>query len=361
MVRGVGFNSIYTIFLRDLKAAIGDKTILLIIVIPVLVSLAIPFLMTSVSNMTATVAVYDQGNNSNFISFLRSLDIYNVTSVNSMSELNASLASGEACGAMIVPEDFDSDISRGIRPSLVVIVNPAVAESVVLTSTYQEALMNYTKTQFPVNVSMELVQSSASGGSGANMFTGNGIIPMVVLMATVLLGVAILPYTLTTEKENKTLDAVLVSPATERDVIFGKMLFGLVLTVAVSLLILAINGGFSGDFILTILFLLLGSMAMVGIGLLVGSYSSSYTTASVISSIAMLPLVIVPMFGPLSDAVAAVAKVLPTTYMYNGMSDAMYGTGMLPGMLEGLAALVIFNVIIFALAAYTVRAKRNSV
>jgi ABC-2 type transport system permease protein len=356
----MSFNSIYTIFLRDLKAAVNDKTILLIIVIPVLISLAIPFLLTSVSNMTATVAVYDQGNSGNFISFLKSLDIYNVTSVNSMSGLNESISSGNACAAIIIPPGFDQDVANGTRPSLEVIVNPAVTESLVFTSTYRDVLMNYTKTQFPVNVTMELVQTSTSGGGGANMFTGKGIIPMVILMATVLLGVSILPYTLTTEKEKKTLDAILVSPASERDLIFGKMLFGLSLTVAVSLLVLAINHGFTGNIVLTIMFLLLGSMATVGLGLLVGSYSNSYTTASVISSILMLPLIMIPMFGPLSNTVATIAKVLPTTYMYNGLSDSMSGSGTLAGMLGGLAALVIFNVLIYALAAYLIRSGRNS-
>jgi len=356
----MSLNGIFTIFRRDLKAAVNDKTILLIVVIPVLISLAIPFLMTSVSNMTATVAVYDQGNNSNFTSFLKSLDIYNVTSVGSMDRLNESISTGGACAAIIIPQGFDRDVANGTRPSLEVIVNPAMTESLIFTSTYRDALMNYTKTRFPVNVTMEIVQTSASGGGGANMFTGNGIIPMVILVATILLGISILPYTLTTEKEKKTLDAILVSPASERDVVLGKMLFGLSLTVAVSLLVLAINHGFTGNFILTIIFLLLGSTSTVGIGLLVGSYSNSYTTASVISSILMLPLIMIPMFGPLSDTIATIAKVLPTTYMYNGISDSMNGSGTLSGILAGLAALVIFNVLIYTLTAYVIRTRRSS-
>lgn len=352
------FTSIYTIFLKDLKSSISDKTILLIIVIPLLVSIAIPLLMMQVGSMNASVAVFDQGNNSEFVAYMESLDFYNVTTVNSMDMLNETIANGDASSAVIIPANFSDDLEKGIRPSMDIWINPSKTDSMIFTSTYKEVLMNYTKQQFPVNISMYLTGTSESGG-GASLISSTGLIPMVILLTTVLLGVSILQYTLTTEKEKKTLDAILVSPASEKDVIYGKMLFGLALTMAVSLLVLAINNGFAGNPAATILFTLLGATAFVGIGLLIGSYSNTYTTASVISSIVMLPMILIPSFAALSDSIAAIAKVLPSTYMYNGLSDSMYGNGTLSGTLMGLAALVVFNVAIYALTIFVIRKRRN--
>ena len=353
----MSFKSIYTIFLKDLRSSISDKTILLIIVIPLLVSIAIPLLMMQVGSMNASVAVYDEGNNSEFIAYMESLDFYNVTTVNSMEMLNETIVNGDASSAIIIPANFSDDLEKGIRPSMDIWINPTKTDSVIFSSTYKEVLMNYTKQQFPVNISLSIIGTAESGG--ASLVSSTGLIPMVILLTTVLLGVSILPYTLTTEKEKKTLDAILVSPASEKDVIYGKMLFGLALTMAVSLLVLAINNGFAGNPVATVLFTLLGSTAFVGIGLLIGSYSNTYTTASVISSIVMLPMILIPSFAALSDSVAMIAKVLPSTYMYNGLSDSMYGNGTLSGTLTGLAALVVFNAAIYALTIFVIRKRRN--
>jgi len=353
----MSFKSIYTIFLKDLRSSISDKTILLIIVIPLLVSIAIPLLMMQVGSMNASVAVYDEGNNSEFIAYMESLDFYNVTTVNSMEMLNETIVNGDASSAIIIPANFSDDLEKGIRPSMDIWINPTKTDSVIFSSTYKEVLMNYTKQQFPVNISLSIIGTAESGG--ASLVSSTGLIPMVILLTTVLLGVSILPYTLTTEKEKKTLDAILVSPASEKDVIYGKMLFGRALTMAVSLLVLAINNGFAGNPVATVLFTLLGSTAFVGIGLLIGSYSNTYTTASVISSIVMLPMILIPSFAALSDSVAMIAKVLPSTYMYNGLSDSMYGNGTLSGTLTGLAALVVFNAAIYALTIFVIRKRRN--
>jgi ABC-2 type transport system permease protein len=354
----MSFKSIYTIFLKDLKTAINDKTILMIIVIPILVSLALPILMAQVGNMTASVAVYDEGNNSAFVSYMESQDIYNVTTVNSMKMLNETIINGDASAAVIVPANFSDDLEKGIRPSMEIWINPTKTDSVIFSSTYKEVLMNFTNQQFPINIKMGIIGTTENGG-GASLLSSTGLIPMVILLTTVLLGISILPYTLTTEKEKKTLDAILVSPASEKDVIYGKMLFGLGLTMAVSLLVLAVNNGFAGDPIATVLFTLLGSTAFVGIGLLIGSYSNTYMSASVISSIVMLPLIMIPSFAALSDTVAMIAQVLPSTYMYNGLSDSMYGNGTMQGTLTGLAVLLAFNVAIYALTIYMVRKRRN--
>lgn len=353
----MSFKGIYTVFRKDLLSAIGDKTILLIVVIPILISVVIPFLMSSADNMTAPIVVYDEGNNTEFIHYLESVSAYNITAVGSPGQLKEALDSGDAAVAMTIPPGFDGNVRDGKRPLLHVMANPDKVEFMIFTSTYRDVLMNFSGQEFPVNVTMESV-SVKSGG--ASLFSAQGIIPMVIMLTTVLLGISILPYTLTTEKEKKTLDAILVTPASEKDVIYGKMLFGLFLTMGIALLVLALNGGFTGNVLFTLSFILLGATACIGLGLLIGSYSDTYMTASVISSIAMLPLLMVPMFGSLSEGIALVAKALPSTYMYNGLSDSMYGSGTLQGMLVGLAILAGFNAVIYALTIYVVRRKRNT-
>jgi ABC-2 type transport system permease protein len=348
-------NSIYTIFLKDLKMAIQDKMVLILVVIPLLLSLAMPLMSVSTDNMTAQLVVYDEGDNHGFIDHLRSIEYYNVTTVGSADKLKEMVTKGDAVAALTIPAGFSEGIKKGTNPNLSILVNPSKTKSVVFMQSYRDVIMAYSGQPFPVNITMETTEN---GGTVSMMRTM--IVPMVILISVVLLGTSILPYTLTTEKEKKTLDAILVSPASEKDVIFGKMLFGLSLTMAIVLLAILLTGGFTGNIPVTLLYVLLGSTACVGIGLLVGSYANNYNSASVISTVIMLPMMLLPIFGSLSDDVAMISKIVPTTYMYNGVSDSLSGNGTLQGIAVGLLALVAFNVIVYALAVYMVRKRRNT-
>ncbi len=348
-------NGIYTIFRKDLKTAIQDKMLLILIVIPVLLALAMPLLNASTDNMTAQIVVYDEGDNSGFIDHLRSISYYNVTTVDSAEALNGSVTKGIAVAGLTLPMGFSDDIKKGTRPNLSILVNPSKTKAVVFMQSYRDVIMAYSGQEFPANVTMETTEK---GGTASLLRTM--LLPMVILISVVLLGTSILPYTLTTEKEKKTLDAILVSPASEKDVIYGKMLFGLCLTMAITLLVLLLNGGFTGNIPVMLFYILLGSTACVGIGLLVGSYADNYNSASVISTVIMLPLMLLPIFGSISEDVGTIAKIVPTTYMYNGIVDALSGNGTLQGTLVGLLALVVFNVVVYALAVYMVKKRRNS-
>lgn len=349
----MSLNGIYTIFLKDLKSAIKDKTILFILVVPIIIALIIPLLVSSTGSMVAPIAVYDEGSSGDFIDHLRSFTYYNVTVVDSADTLKEMAGQGDAVAAIAIPSGFSDDIKKGAKPSLHILVNPSKTQSIVFTQSYKDVIMDYSGQTFPVNITME-----TTGESGFSDLARNSIVPLLILISTVMLGISILPYTLTTEKEKKTLDAVLVSPTTEGDVIFGKTLFGLSITMAISLLVFLISGGLTGNVLAMVLFTLLGSLAFNGIGLLIASYANNYSSASVASSIVMLPMMIIPMMGAFIKGADVIADLLPSTYMYNGISDAMYGNGSMQSMLVGLLVLAGFNIAIYALTIYLIRKRR---
>lgn len=349
----MSLNGIYAIFLKDLKSAIKDKTILFLLVVPTIIALVIPMLVSSTGSMVAPIAVYDEGSSGDFIDYLRSFEYYNVTVVDSADTLKEMTDKGDAVAAIVIPPGFSDDIKKGSKPSLHILVNPSKTQSIVFTDSYKDMIMNYSGLEFPANITME-----TTGESGFGELARSSIIPLLILLSTVMLGISILPYTLTTEKEKKTLDAVLVSPTSEGDVIFGKTLFGLSITMAISLLVLIISGGLTGNVPAILLFTLLGSLAFNGIGLLIASYSNNYSTASVVSSIVMMPMMIIPMLSSFIEWAGAIADLLPSTYMYNGISDAIYGNGSIQDTLVGLLVLAVFNVAIYALTIYLIRRRR---
>jgi ABC-2 type transport system permease protein len=349
----MSLNGIYTIFLKDLKSAVKDKTILFLLAVPIIISLVIPLLVSSTGSMVASIAVYDEGNSGDFIDHLKSFEYYNVTVVDSADTLKEMTDQGDTVAAIVIPPRFSEDIKQGSRPSLQILINPSKTQSIVFTQSYKDIIMDYSGQAFPANITME-----TTGESGFGDLARSSIVPLLILISTVILGITILPYTLTTEKEKKTLDAVLVSPTSEGDVIFGKTLFGLSITMAISLLVFIISGGLTGNVPAMLLFTFLGSLAFNGIGLLIASYTNNYSTASVASSIVMLPMMLIPMLGAFVKEAEVIADLFPSTYMYNGISDAIYGNGSIQGMLVGLLVLAGFNVAIYALTIYLIRKRR---
>ncbi len=153
-------------------------------------------------------------------------------------------------------------------------------------------------------------------------------------------------------KRKKTLDAILVSPASEKDVIYGKSFFGLFLTMLISLVMIFINGGFIGNFPLVLLFIVLGSAVFTGIGLLIASYTENHSSASLLSTIFMMPLLLLPLLSNLSPAIGYVSYFVPSTYMFNGITDSMLTNSGISDLYPALGALVIFNIFIYTLTTY---------
>jgi ABC-2 type transport system permease protein len=102
------------------------------------------------------------------------------------------------------------------------------------------------------------------------------ILPMLLIMATVVSGF-IISASLVEEREYKTLNAVLVTPITPLEVIVAKSFYGLFLGLVLGVVILVLNGSFTGEVHLIILFLILGTFFTVGIGLAGGVIMNNIT------------------------------------------------------------------------------------
>jgi ABC-2 type transport system permease protein len=210
--------------------------------------------------------------------------------------------------------------------------------------------MGFAQQEYLVNISLETTQTNSMAQLN---------IPTWIMFAVILVGISILPNTLTTEKEKKTLDAILVSPASEKDVIYGKAAFGLFLTLTMSLLILFINDGFIGNVPVVLLFIFLGSTAFTGLGLLIASYADNHSSASAISTILMIPLLLLALLADLSKEIETISYFVPSTYMLNGIKDAMFSNKGIQDVYLDLLVLIIFNVMVYILTIYVLQKRKN--
>lgn len=346
----MNLNIILAICRKDLLSSVKNKNILLVILTPVLLSMFSTSTVMLADNPVVSVALYDDGSNKDFIEYLRSVDHYNIIVTDSVDESKELFYKGEVEAFMVIPNEFSSDLEKDLRPSLNITVNPYNTKSLVFLQTYKDVIMKFAKQEYPVRISLETTPTGIQSRFN---------IPIWIMFAVVFVGISVLPSILTTEKEKKTLDAILVSPASEKDIIIGKSLFGLSLTILISLIILYVNQGLTGNILLMMLFIILGSAAFTGIGLLIASYQDSYSSASLVSTISMIPFILLALLADLSKEIGYISYLVPSTYILKGVKDAMLGSNGIRELYPEVLALFIFNILIYVLTVEVLKRKKH--
>jgi ABC-2 type transport system permease protein len=344
----MNLNVILAIFRKDLIYSTKNKNILLILLIPIFLSILSTSTFSMTENIKVPIAVYDEGSSEDFVNHLKHIDSYEVIVTGSIGKAKELLYKEEVAAAVIIPEGFSAALKRGLVPSLNIIVNPYDTKSTLFLRMYKDAIMDFAGQKYPVSVSLNTFPAGLQ--SRLN-------IPTWVMFAIIFVGMMVLPNTLTTEKEKKTLDAILVSPASEKDIIYGKSFFGLFLTILISLVMIFINGGFTGNFLLFLLFIILGSTFFTGLGLLIASYTENYSSASLLSTIFMIPFLLLPLLANLSPEIRYFSHFVPSTYILNGITDSMLTNSGISDLYSALGALIVFNVFVYTLTTYVLWKK----
>lgn len=346
----MNLNVILAIFRKDLISSVKSKNILIILLTPIFLSILFNSTISLTDNIVVPIAVYDGGSSTDFVEYLSSTESYDIIITGSADKAEELLYTEKAAAIVFVPEGFSADLENGFTPSLNITVNPYDAKSVVFLQTYKDVIMDFAGQDYPVDISLNTPPTGLQSRFN---------IPIWVMFTVIFVGMMVLPNTLTIEKEKKTLDAILVSPASVKDVIYGKSFFGLFLTIFISLLIIFINGGFTGNFPVVLFFIVLGSTAFTGLGLLIASYSDNYSSASLLSTICMAPLILPALLADLSGEIRYVSYLVPSTYMFNGIKDAMLNNSRVSDLYPELGVLVIFNLVVYALASHVLKNRRH--
>lgn len=342
----MNLNVILAIFRKDLISSVKSKNILIILLTPVFLSILFNSTVSLTDNIVVPIAVYDGGSSTDFVEYLSSTGSYDIIITGSADKAEELLYTEKVAAMVFVPEGFSTDLENGFTPSLNIMVNPSDAKSVVFLQTYKDVIMDFAGQDYPVDISLNTLPSDLQ--SRVN-------VPTWVMFTVIFVGMMVLPNTLTIEKEKKTLDAILVSPASVKDVIYGKSFFGLFLTIFISLLIIFINGGFAGNFPVVLFFIVLGSAAFTGLGLLIASYTDNYSSASLLSTICMAPLILPALLADLSREMRYASYLVPSTYVLKGIKDAMLNDSGISDLYPELGVLVIFNLVVYALTSYVLK------
>jgi ABC-2 type transport system permease protein len=302
------------------------------------------------------VLVYDAGDSQLLAALKRSpnLDVY--TGYTSQAQLERKLVAGDIPElALTIPPGFDQALASGEAPVLEGYVQHWVsdADAAQLKAQAEGEIVRLAGQPVTIHLEGNVVYPSPDSG-GRSFLTS-----LAVLLSVTMIGVGVAPHLMVEEKQTRTLDALLVSPARSSHLVIAKALTGLFYCLVAAAVVLAINAGLVLHWGLAVAAVILSSLFVVSLGLLLGSAVGAKQVlpiwSMVVLTVLMLPLFLAIMRDLLPTAVHTVVAWVPTATMARVLRGAFSGD--LAAMAFSLELLVVAacTAVILGGVAWTVR------
>ncbi|MBU7023535.1 MAG: ABC transporter permease [Theionarchaea archaeon] len=249
---------LYQMTKKDIKLVTRETFFLFMIIMPIFMSVALNAALGSVGTAAPTVGVYGE---SELIPLLEQEPSIHVVTAHSEEELRKNVLEGEYDAGVI----FESGSPPSVLVSGKSLLNDRLTVGATMVKVYREQMGAEDVVSFETKI---------VGGDEYSLRVR--IIPFLLIIAA-MVGGLIISSSLVEERELKTLNAVLVTPITPLEVIMAKTLFGLFLGLVLGVIILALNSSLTGGLYLVLLFLILGTLFTVGLGLIGGVIMKNIT------------------------------------------------------------------------------------
>ena len=325
----MNLNIISAITRKDVVDAIRHRYLLTALVTPLFVALLFRVLLPGVDNAKIlTIVVHDAGGSA-LVAELRQSRQIGVVDAASADVIAGEVERRKAIGGLVLPAGFDADLAGGKQPELTVYVNnqKTIFEQAAFRQLLDKMIRAIAKQPEPARLVWVDVDKGANdqirGGTGLDQM----LLPLLLVLTFGMTGAFVVPLLIVEEKEKRTLDFLLSSPASLNDIVAGKAMTGVVYTILIAGLLLGINRRFIQSWPLTLLTVVLGLLFVVAVGLVIGSLLKNTmqvnTWASFVLIILMAPSF--PLLG-ISAWFEKAMRVIPTYYLSEALKLSMAGT-----------------------------------
>jgi ABC-2 type transport system permease protein len=268
---------------------------------------------TAYPNLPLALVQVDQGSLANavanqFVDISQAQQLFRVSEMGSYTTARDCIVRGTTSGIVVIPDGFTAAINAGMQATVQVTVdetNPQIAavvqgevaavfgviSSSISTTAMRNTMGNNARPIFllePISIAQVPL---ISGTSTTFQFLAPGFMALTVVFGA-LSGVG---FAISREREQGTMDGLLVSPITRRAVIFGKVLSqtvrGLIqafLILGLSMLLFGVR--IYGNPLLMLLTMLLGVASFVGVGIILTSFAPEQETAQMMVILLQFPM-----------------------------------------------------------------------
>lgn len=381
---------IWKIARKDLLEFSRDRIRLFtFIIMPIFMMILTGFIFpsqSSIKNVPIGIANHDAVLGKQLVTTISNLEItkgknaFKVKKYTNESEIKDAIKKQDISGGIVIPDNFSKQISTNMQSEVVIVEdqsNPQI--SAIVSQTLSKIIEGFGSVLSKEKVGQILISQKKVGAGNANLveaiispikvkmarlFAGNtnyfefvapGIMAMVVMTA-VLTGLA---ASVSREREQGTLDGILISPVSRLAIIVGKALAqsirglaqgAIVLALAIFLFGIHING----SILLVALLLLLGIFSFVGLGILVSAAATEQETATQLLFMFQFPMLFLSgAFFPIQQMpsiMQKIAHILPLTYAIEALRKVMILGGGISAVSTEIIILTSFGIVTLMIA-----------
>ena len=324
------------------------------LIMPIILSLVLSAVFGTLFSEKPRLGIVDE-EGSRLVAMVREYDSVDFREYGTPSEIRQAVENGAVDVGVVIPEGFDNAVMQGDEIELTAYIwGESLAKNrTILMVTTANLIREMTGQEAPVDI------ETVTLGDEEIIPWNVRLLPLIVLIAVFLGGVFIPATSLINEKEKKTLDALVITPASILDVFIAKGLLGLILSLFVGIIVLLLNQAFGVQPLLLVLVLALGAIMAVEIGMICGALIKDVSTLFAIwksAGILLFGPAIIYMFPQIPQWVG---RIFPTYYMLEPiMAISQRGSGW-ADIATNVLILIGLDVIIFSLVILTLKRTRQ--
>jgi len=373
-------NHSFRIAWKDLMELFRNRLgLVLLVVMPLFMMVMVGFIYPSngtINDLQIGMVNQDEGFQGSYLpsqGFLIGLNQINdqthmliMSNVSSVDELKDLVQRGQLEGGIVIPGNFSESIMTGQQGTIIIVSdesNPQISATIqgalkgvfdVMGTAMAQQALNTTNIAVIKPLSVQ-TQGVVSGNPSYFDFIAPGIMAMTVMMS-VMTG---LPVAISQEKEIGTMDGMMVAPINRLSILLGKTLAqtarGLIQGVIILALAIGIFGvAIQGNILLVFALLLLGVFSFVGLGIVITSFTKDQETAQMLMMTLMFPMMFLSgVFFPVQQMpgfMQTISHFLPLTYASDALRKVMVLGAGVPQISNELIILVVFGVVMIAIA-----------
>jgi ABC-2 type transport system permease protein len=225
--------------------------------------------------------------------------------------LREATAAGTVDMGLYLPADFDGRLAQDEPVSVTIYVwgESLLRDRISLATTIVGLSRAISGQEAPLRISEEVV------GESDSLPWSERLLPLIVLM-TVIFGGSMVPASaIIEEKQQRTLTAVTVTSTTLAELFAAKGLLGVILSMLMGVVILALNNAFGSQPALLLFLLLLAAIMAAAFGVLLGALIKDMTNLFATMKATGLLLYAPGFLYIFPDIPAWVGKIFPTYYI----------------------------------------------
>lgn len=295
-----------TLIGREVRMGYRAPFLVWALVIPILMTLLAQGVFGSLFGRPPSLGVVDEGASA-IPAAAAGLDGFEVVVFDDAEALASAVENHDVDAGLVLQAGFDEAVVDGRRPTLQFTVagESLASDRAILAVTTLDLVRAVEGTTSPVEV--DVVQLGEGG-----LDLASRLIPLLVVMAVAIGGALVPAAGLVEEKERRTLDAVLVTPASLADVFAAKLAIGVFVAIVSGTLTLALNGVWGAAPAALVAAVAIGGLMMAEIGLAVGSWARDQNTLFAVWKAGAILLIYPVVFFIWPDLPQWIAMIAPT-------------------------------------------------